>query len=374
MSANLHRVALDARPVQNADGTGIGSYTSQLLKALDRVARLELYLAWTPGEPSLCLRNKVAYLSLGKDERLEQDVLPDWLASRRAQVLHLTQNGLGWPRRGKTPLVVTLHDVIPYLMPEVVRSSYLMRFTSEVPGAVSAARRVITVSAKAKEDICTVLGTDPAKVAVIPSGPAAVFRPRDPGAARRFLAARYGLKHRFLLYVGGYNPRKNVGGLIWAYARIARLLPERQRLVLAGALGPHIERLKKLAAALGIEREVIFPGFVPRRHLPLFYTAADLFCYPSLYEGFGLPPLEAMACGTPVVASDSSSMPEVLGQAAILVPPEDAGAMGRAIVRLLTEPSTAREYAARGLARAAMYRWDGIARRVLEVYREVAEG
>ena len=276
----LRGVAVDARPVQSANGTGIGSYTSQMLRALDRAARLDLYLAWTPGEPRLCLRNNAEYWPLGKDDLLEQTALPDWLVERGAQVYHLTQNGLGWPRRGTTPLVVTLHDVIPFLMPEVVRSSYLMRFLSEVPGAVAAARRVITVSAKARADICTVLGADPAKVVVIPSGPAAVFRRRDRAEARRFLAARYRLPRRFVLYVGGYNPRKNVAALVWAFARIVRLLPDRQRLVLVGGLGPHLDRLKRLAAALGIEREVVCPGFVPRRHLPLFYAAADLFCYP----------------------------------------------------------------------------------------------
>ena len=161
-----------------------------------------------------------------------------------------------------------------------------------------------------------------------------------------------------------------MASLVWAFARLVRFLPERQRLVLLGAGGPHCDRLAALAAALGIEREVVFPGFVPRRHLPLFYAAADLFCYPSLYEGFGLPPLEAMACGTPVVASDASSLPEVLGDAALLVPPEDTAAMSRAMLALLTDPVLAEEYKQRGLARAALYRWDEIARKVLGVYEE----
>jgi len=365
------RLAMDGRPVLSAHGTGIGSYTSQLLKALDRAATLDLHLVWTPGERHPFLRSDAEYWPLDKDDWLEQNVLPAWLENRGAQVYHLTQNGIGWPRRTKVPLVVTLHDVIPFLLPEIVRPSYLIRFISEVPGAVKAAARVITVSDKAKEDICRVLDVDPGKVIVIPSAPAAVFRPYDKVVAKRLLARRYGLGGRFILYVGGYNPRKNVAGLIWAYSRIVRYLPARQRLVLAGGPGPHCERLRLLAAALGIEKEVVFPGFVPRRYLPLFYIAADLFCYPSLYEGFGLPPLEAMACGTPVVASNSSSMPEILGDAAILVPPEDAGAMGQAMVRLLIDPALATEYIKRGRERAAMYRWDEIARKVMEVYEEV---
>lgn len=368
--SGVRRMALDARPVQGAHGTGIGSYTCQLLKALDRVAVLDLHLTWSPGEPHPILRNRVEYWPLDKDNRLEQTLLPAWLERTGVQVYHLPQNGLGWPRRNRIPLVVTLHDVIPFLLPEVVRSSYLTRFLSEVPGVVTAASRVIAVSQRAREDICRVLAVNAEKVAVIPSAPAALFHPRDRDAAGSILARRYGLRGRFILYVGGYNPRKNVAGLIWAFARIVRHLPQRHRLVLAGGAGPHAERLQRLAAALGLEREVIFPGFIPRRHLPLFYAAADLFCYPSLYEGFGLPPLEAMACGTPVVASDSSSMPEVLGDAAILVPPEDPVAMSRAMLRLLTEPDLAAEYTRRGQARAAMYQWDEIARRTLGVYAD----
>ncbi len=370
----LRRLALDARPVQSARGTGIGSYTSQLLKALDRAARLDLHLVWGPGEPRPLLRNPAEYWPLGRDDLLEQTALPAWLAQSGAQVYHLTQNGLGWPRRSPIPLVLTLHDLIPFRLPEVVRPSYLTRFLGEVPGAVAAARKVIAVSEAARADICGILGADPAKIAVIPSAPAAVFRPRDRNTARLLLARRYGLRGRFILYVGGYNQRKNVASLVWAFARLVRYLPARQRLVLLGAGGPYCDRLAALAAALGIEREVVFPGFVPRRHLPLFYAAADLFCYPSLYEGFGLPPLEAMACGAPVVASNASSLPEVLGDAALLVPPEDTAALGRAMLRLLGDPALAGEYRKRGLARAALYRWDDIARRVLGVYEEAVCG
>ncbi len=367
------RIAVDGRPVQSARGTGIGSYTSQLLQALDRAAELELHLAWTPGEPRLFTRCQPEYWPLTREERLEQEAVPAWLAANGAQLYHLTQNGLGWPRQLSIPLVITLHDLIPFLLPEVVRPSYLAKFLSEVPGAVSAASKVITVSSCARDDICRVLGTDPGKVAVIPSGPAASFHPRDRRAAAALIAARYGIKGRFILYAGGYNQRKNVAGLLWSFARIVRYLPERQRLVLLGGLGPQTDRLKELAAALGIGREVLFPGFIQKRHLPAFYAAADLFCYPSLYEGFGLPPLEAMACGTPVVASNASSMPEVLGDAALLVPPEDAQAMGQAMLDLLLMPELAEAYRRKGLARAQLYRWDDIARKVLAVYDEVVE-
>ena len=175
----LRRLALDARPVQSARGTGIGSYTSQLLKALDRVARLNFHLVWSPGEPRPLLRNGAEYWPLGKDDLLEQTALPAWLAQTGAQVYHLTQNGLGWPRRSPIPLVLTLHDLIPYRLPEVVRPSYLTRFLTEVPGAVAAARRIITVSEAARADICGIFGTDPAKVVAVPSAPAAVFHPRN---------------------------------------------------------------------------------------------------------------------------------------------------------------------------------------------------
>ena len=124
----LRRLGLDARPVQSARGTGIGSYTSQLLKALDRAAHLDFHLVWSPGEPQPLLRNGAEYWPLGKDDLLEQTALPAWLAQTGAQVYHLTQNGLGWPRRSPIPFVLTLHDLIPFRLPEVVRPSYLTRF------------------------------------------------------------------------------------------------------------------------------------------------------------------------------------------------------------------------------------------------------
>lgn len=367
----LRAVALDARPVRKAHGTGIGTYTAQLVKALGREGNLRLHLVWDPAEPRPFL-GKAEFWELGWDESLEQTALPRWLAESGAEVYHLTQNGLGWPRASSVPLVVTLHDVIPFRLPEMVRPSYLRKFLDEVPGAAAAARRLITVSEAARAEICTVLDVAPEKVVAIPVAPGAIFRPRDRAVARRILARRYGLGGRFVLYVGGYNHRKNVAGLLWAFARVVRFLPDRQRLVLLGATGPATERLASLAAALGIEREVVFPGFVPRRHLPLFYAAADLFCYPSFYEGFGLPPLEAMACGTPVVASAIPSHREVLDEAAVLVPPEDTAALSRAILELLTDPARAAGYASRGLERAAAVRAEPIVPRLLRVYEEAA--
>ncbi|MGQ9779208.1 MAG: glycosyltransferase family 4 protein [Bacillota bacterium] len=365
------RVAVDARPMRKAHGTGIGTYTGQLVRALAREESLRLQLVWDPAEPRPFLR-RATFLELGWDETLEQTLLPRWLAENGAQVYHLPQNGLGRPRNSPVPLVITLHDVIPFRLPEMVRPSYLKKFLVEVPEAVAAARRVITVSEAARADICAVLDLPPEKVAVLPVRPGVIFRPRDPYRARRILVRRYGLDGRFILYGGGYNPRKNVASLLWAFARILRFLPVRQRLILLGAKGPATERLAALAAALEIEREVVFPGFIPRRHLPLFYTAADLFCYPSLYEGFGLPPLEAMACGTPVVASAIPSHREVLGEAAVLVPPEDVAALARAMLDLLTDSARANEYARRGLARVAAIRAEPFIPRLLRIYEEAA--
>ncbi|NLG83300.1 MAG: glycosyltransferase family 4 protein [Firmicutes bacterium] len=371
LTTTVFNVAVDARPMRRAHGTGIGSYTTQLVKALARVKGIELQLVWDPAEPRPYLPG-ASFLDLGWDETLEQTLLPQWLDESHARVYHLPQNGLGRPRRLSVPLVITLHDVIPFRLPEMVRPSYLKKFLTEVPEAVVTARRVITVSEAARTEICMVLDLAPEKVVVIPVKPGVIFRPRDRRVARKILARRYGLGGRFILYVGGYNPRKNVATLIWAFARIVRFLPARQRLVLLGTTGPATERLAALASALGIEREVVFPGFIPRRHLPLFYTAADLFCYPSLYEGFGLPPLEAMACGTPVVASAIPSHREILGEAAVLVDPEDVTGLARTMLGLLTDPERADEYARRGLARAAAIRAEPFIPRLLRVYEEAA--
>ncbi|NLY74016.1 MAG: glycosyltransferase family 4 protein [Firmicutes bacterium] len=369
------KIAIEARPVKWSYGTGIGNYTHSLIKELDALDHKNEYTFLCPdNQPQdyLPFSRDYTYYSLPKDDQREEVEIPDWLAIEKVDLFHLPQNGFRIPKRCSCKLVVTVHDLIPYFLPEMVRSSFLKRFTTEMPFIVERADRIITVSAASKQDIINIFKVDPQKITVIPSAPSSAYRPLPKAETKDRLWKTYGLKKPYILYVGGLNPRKNVAELIYAYSKIRRLLPEGQSLVILGPEGRHRSKLQLLGEALNLTaEELIFPGFIDTSELPYFYNGADLFVYPSLYEGFGLPPIEAMACGIPVITSDVSSMPEVVGDAAVKVNPYDTLALAEAILKVLTVDSLRLELSAKGLRHSAKYTWNKIANQVLQVYQEL---
>ena len=180
------------------------------------------------------------------------------------------------------------------------------------------------------------------------------------------MASSYGIRQPFLLYVGGFSPRKNVRALLVAYSQLPAALRRRYLLVCPGLLQG--DDYQKLAAALHIQDRVVFPGFVPVSQLPLFYNGATLFCYPSFYEGFGLPLLEAMACGCPVLAADTSSLPEVGGDSVAYATPYQSTAWRDAIEGLLEQPDQLAALGRKGLARAATFSWRQAAAQTRQAY------
>ncbi|MCL4534357.1 MAG: glycosyltransferase family 4 protein, partial [Bacteroidetes bacterium] len=183
--------------------------------------------------------------------------------------------------------------------------------------------------------------------------------------------AERGVPERFILYLGTLEPRKNVERLIEAYARLKRAGEIPHKLVLGGARGWLYDRIFARVHELSLEEDVLFTSYIPYHELPLWYNLADIFIYPSLYEGFGLPPLEAMACGTPVVTSSGSSLPEVVGAAAMTVDPLDVSAIASAIARVLNEPSLRERLKAEGPRRAARFSWTNAAEQTLKTYHSV---
>jgi len=238
---------------------------------------------------------------------------------------------------------------------------------------------VIAVSAATREAFVRLLGADPERVQVVHSGISADFAPVPQGAARE-VAASYGLRGPYVLYVGSRERRKNLLGLLDAFARVAARRSD-VSLALVGAR-PGVEardvqgarswsgtQIEDAVASLRIADKVRILGMVPREHLPALYSGASLFAFPTLYEGFGFPGLEAMACGTPVVASNRSAVPEVLGDAALLADPEDADAFGHAMLRVLEDERLASDLVSRGTPHARTFTWARAARETLEVYR-----
>ncbi|HEY7063234.1 MAG TPA: glycosyltransferase family 1 protein [Chloroflexota bacterium] len=267
--------------------------------------------------------------------------------------------------------VLTVHDLAFLLYPECADARLREYLMGVVPRSVRAADFVVTDSANTQNDVICLLGADPGRTAVVPGGVEPRFQPASPEGVAD-LRYRMGLVEPFILSIGMIEPRKNWQGLIRAYSilRARHSLPH--RLVLAGPRGWLSDAIFEERDRSPFRNDVIFPGFVADADLPTLYTAADVFAFPSFYEGFGLPPLEAMACGTPVVISDAASLPEVVGDAGLTIAADDTDALAAALERALIDEQLRAELRTAGLARAATFTWPAAAKALLAVYRQVA--
>jgi glycosyltransferase involved in cell wall biosynthesis len=269
--------------------------------------------------------------------------------------------------------VAMVHDITPVLFPSLLPFKGRLFYQKALTLGLKRLGRITVPSQCTRDDLVRHLSADPARVTVVSRGVDPRFQP-----ARHFepLAAvkrRHHLPDRFILWVGTLEPRKNVARLIGAYRRL-REEGVRHGLVIAGGRGWLCDDVFEAAGRDGLGEQVLFTGQVGEDDLLALYQSADVFAYPSLYEGFGLPVLEAMACGVPVVCSDRGSLPEAAGDAALLVDPTDESAMAAALARTLHDDDLRQEMVARGRHRAREFTWDRVARNFLTVYREVAAG
>ncbi len=371
------RIGIDARPSVWYRGTGIGNYTHQLIQHLQRLDRVNAYsILWPDDCPLPELPPRWRATPMPRQRRAERQLIGPWLREQDLDVYHLPQNGLRAPGDlGRTKLVVTIHDLIPFLLPEYVRHSFARRFLREVPAAAKRAARVVTVSRRSACDLTRILGVDEGKIRVVYPAPEEVFRP-VPAAARRRVAAelavRYGVHEPYALYVGGITPRKNLFDLVYAFGKICRQLVPQMTLVISGPLGQHGSQVAGLSELLGLKSYVRLPGEAPLSDLPALYSLATFAVYPSMYEGFGLPPLEAMACGTPVLCSDAGSLPEVVGRAGLIVRSGDVTALSEGMLRLAGDPWLRDRLVTRGERHVARFSWAATAAGILDAYREAA--
>jgi glycosyltransferase involved in cell wall biosynthesis len=321
---------------------------------LDRLPHLTINLSPKPWRMSAFL----AHLTRVSQDRLFPGV----------DLFHATDHLL--PRLSHVQSVFTLHDLIFRFYPETHKPLNRWFLTLMMPHFLRAADAIIAISECTKKDAVRLYGLDEPKISVIYEA----VHPHFSAAPREAISAvrrKYGLPENFILSLGTLEPRKNLTSLLDAYHAL-RNQGSQRKLVIVGKkgwlYGDFFRKLRELA----LEDEVIFPGFVPDEDLPAFYSAADLFVFPSLYEGFGLPVLEAMACGLPVIASNSSSLPEVAGEAGMLIDPCDIDALVKAMQSALTDEGKRRKMKEKGLQQAAKFSWEKAARETLRVYRKVA--
>jgi len=269
------------------------------------------------------------------------------------------------------PQVVTVHDIIPLLFPSLhPHASELIFFRHFLPRVLQHSSAVIAVSQSTKEDIIKFYHLPEEKIHVIYEGyDTELFHPQQD---TQTVTRVYGLEH-YIHYGGNILPHKNVARLIQAFKLIAAKVPH--QLVLQGRRDSiHTAELETLVRELDLEGRVVFLGYIPLNNLPYLYSGATVFVTVSLSEGFGLPPLEAMACGTPVVASRTSSLPEVVGDAGILVDPNDTEQIAEALLRVIEHPALRTELSQKAMKRAALFSWCTAARQTLEVLQSVAKG
>jgi glycosyltransferase involved in cell wall biosynthesis len=370
------RTAIDARGINLYKGTGIGTYTENVLKnilEIDKESYFHIYWAGDNYEDFMKHNTKIIMSSKKHHRFFEQYYFPDNLKNENIDVFHIPQNGIGISEYTTCKKIVTIHDLIPYMMPETVGKGYLSKFLRELPKVVELSDAIITVSEWSKKDILKFFPIDESKVHVTPLAADKKYMPLDREKCKVELKNKYNITKPFILYIGGFSPRKNVKALLIAFSQVFSKLKIEHQLVIVGATKDDGNYLSKMSSSLDVSSNIIFTGFVPEDDLPNLYNSCEAFVYPSLYEGFGLPPLEAMSCGTPVITSNISSIPEVVGDSGILIDPFSTVSLIEALELVLNDDKKKQELREKGLARASEYSWRKTAEQTLEVYKKVIE-
>ena len=364
------QIALDCRTV-TAPKTGDRTYALNLLRALAEVDRENEYLLYTWERTSLTelpqLRFSPVVLPSHPRWAWTPVAFPRDLRRRHVDLAHVQYI---IPPVSPCPVITTIHDVAFRRHPSLFPLKHRLLLNLLIPLAAQQSAAVITGSEATKRDLVEFYQVPPEKIWVTPYAADRVYQPMDPDEARRAVRKRLRVPSPYILSVGVLQPRKNLPRLVRAYNRIAAEFPH--RLVLVGKEGWANEELTAAIREAPPGKEPFFTGYVPDGDLPPLYAGADLFAYPSLYEGFGLPPLEAMACGTPVLVGNTSSLPEVVGDAGVLVDPYSEDAITEALRGLLSDPQLRATLSDAGKQRATEFSWERTARATIDVYRHIA--
>ena len=378
------RIGINASALVH-ENTGVARYTSSFLKALsareearDTVLFYNYFRRWggeTGGVlPDLGMENKTWRIP----ERL---LRLSWNLFNRPSVERLigrvdiyhNLSFYGIPQQiGKQ--ISTVHDLLFMRFPDSFTASVRDSLTGAVVDAVKRADYIITVSNAAKSDIIEMLGVPENRIRVIYEAPDQAFKPVDDTDILKSIRKKYGIDKDYLLFLGAGEPRKNLPFLMEAYGSLSQDIRQEYRLVIAGPARWGSEAIDAKIKECGIERDVILTGYIPDKEAAALYSGATAFIFPSLGEGFGLPVLEAMSCGAPVICSGISSMPEVAGDAAYKIDPHNVEDLTAAIQALVTDESLRAGFRRKGFDRAAEFSWEKNVTETLAVYHELVEG
>lgn len=368
-------LGIDGRVITWHIGSGLATYTNNLLFNMQKSGKLKnLYLFYPYKDKTEAFDIESIPKNLLIGER-RHDFWPNvyntkWDIDYPIELFHNTVNGIGLPDAPGVHYIITLHDLIPYIMPETVDRPHLDFTLKYTPYIIEKVSQIITVSEHSKADIKRYFGVDDDKITVTHLAADSIYEPLDRDKARSVIFNKYGIDKKYILYLGGFSLRKNLARLISSFKKVLADSEIPLNLLILGEHSRSYPVLWKLTEELGLCDSVKFLNFVPTEDLPYFYNGAEVFVYPSLYEGFGLPPLEAMQCGTPVVTSDVSSIPEIVGNACLLVDPYSTDSIAGQIVKLVNDGKLWQKYRLLGLEKAREYSWEDTAAKTIKVYEK----
>jgi glycosyltransferase involved in cell wall biosynthesis len=382
------RIGLDVSILAACPRAGVGTYVYELARALTRVASSDRFLLYPVFYYFFDPNYRRAELPRAANMETAFRRLPAWLVRHlweregrwwgreallgRVDVVHSTTYCAPRFHDRRKRLVVTIYDVTFATHPELHTPANIAHCLRGTQQAIDRADAVIAISESTRRDLIERMGAPPDRVHAIPLAASDTFsRVNDP-ARLEAVRSRYDLPAAFILFVGTIEPRKNLARLLAAYAELPPALRAEVALVVTGHRGWLESHLPRRAAELGVAEGVRFTGSVPAEDLPALYSLATLFAYPSISEGFGLPVIEAMACGAPVLTSNAAALPEVVGDAALLVDPLDRDAIARGLARLLEDSLLRESLSRRAQARAMTFSWERTARETLALYQAVS--
>lgn len=358
------RVAIDIQTTLGQP-TGFGFYVSNLVSSLRKIK----------SDVDLITIKPLSSDDLSTPQRFlwDQFTFPKLANREKADILH--QPCFSAPLFYKNPVVITIHDIINILFADNVSLPSRIFYSKWMPLTYKKASRVITISESTKKDIIKTLGIQEEKIVVIPLAADKKFMERISREDINKVKTKYNLPEKYILHIGTLEPRKNLGFLIEVFSEVVKDKKTHDwNLVITGKKGWHYRELYQKVKELGLESKVIFTGYFDEADKPALYKGAAVFAFPSLYEGFGLPLLEAMASGVPVISSNASSMPEVVGDAGILISPQDKALWVKSIKKVLSEGKLRDKMRVENKKQAANFSWEKTAKKTAEVYKEVAEG
>lgn len=367
-------IGIDVRMI---DKTGIGQYIKNLIFNLAKIDKANHYTLFL---------NKVQqenYIDTWKNDNFEKRFIrspiftikeqiefPFRLVLKNIDVFHSPHFIL--PLLYPLKYIVTIHDLIPIIFPEELTSKRAkIYYRSMLFSATQRANKIIAVSNYTKKDIVNICNIPPIKIEVVYEGVNDCYRPIKDKRILDHIKKKFGIDREFLLYVGLSKPHKNLVRLIKAFKILRKNIRLDLKLVIAGKIDPRYPEVRKIVDKLGLREDVIFTDFVSDQDLVLLYNAAKAFVFPSLYEGFGLPPLEAMACGTPVVSSKVASLAEVLGDAAVVFHPLDIHDMADKVYQVVSDENLRKQLSEKGVRWVKRFSWEKCARETLKIYEKV---